>query len=415
MVKQTVRTYVALCILRNFGMGFIMPIYSLFLKSKGLSLLEMNLVNATFFGWCLLLELPTGALADMWGRKKCFVLSGCITALCMFVYAMSSEVWHFLIAEFVSALGSTLASGGFFAWLSTRLKQLESKIQPETVQRDTYSVTCLTGIGASLISGWLGSMNYGWAWSLAGISFLVTSACAWLWIKEDHDHEHAPTFRERAIQFWQKISNTWQYAATHPTIKFALMMTLIMYVATMAPNMQWPPYFKEQFIRHDVFGIAQMPVVKQGQMTTLWASYIWTGMMVFLAIGAQLGQWLDREGRDEKWLLLGALFVTGIGIAATVIMPTFGLTLGVFLAHESARGLYRPMYDGYLNKQLDKEDQRATGLSLGSLPMHSASVIGLVLSGVLVSRSSIPVTWIVSGIGLSIATIFLTLWARKRA
>lgn len=416
MVKQTVRTYVALCILRNFAIGFVMAIYSPYLESKGLEAFDRNAVNASFFFWCLLMEMPTGALADIWGRKKCFVLSGIMSALCMFIYAKSTVMWHFLVAEFVSALGVTLASGAFFAWLTTRLGQIDdaTKPTPESVQRKTYSTTCLTGIGASLISGWLGSKNYAWSWILCGTMLLVTSVCALLWIKEDRDPRDTPSVKEEIEHFRCKMVTGWNYAITHPTIQFILVMNLLMLFATQALNMLWPQFFKEQYITHNIGGFNELSAKEQEGRIALWSSYVWTAMMVFLAIGAQIGRWLDRRDKDERWLLMGSLVATGVGIIATVMMPTFGLTLALFLAHESARGMYRLLYDGYLNKQIEGEDQRATVLSVGTMPTHFASVVGLLSSGLIAQKTSISTSWLVSGFGLALAALCLIIWSRRR-
>src|SRR6266566_1701062 len=57
---------------------FLAPVYPLFLLSRGLDLLQINLILAIYLITVFVFEVPTGALADTAGRRFCFVL-GCAT------------------------------------------------------------------------------------------------------------------------------------------------------------------------------------------------------------------------------------------------------------------------------------------------------------------------------------------------
>ena len=58
-----------------FAMGIIIPIMTLFLLEKGLTLLQIGIAFAVYSAATVLLELPTGGLADSIGVESSIILS----------------------------------------------------------------------------------------------------------------------------------------------------------------------------------------------------------------------------------------------------------------------------------------------------------------------------------------------------
>src|SRR3989344_7391935 len=104
MVKSTIRLYLLLKALSTLGISFISAVYVTFLLSKGLNLFEVNLVNAVFFTTLFLFEIPTGAFADIFGRKASVIAACLLFSLGMFVYAASGSFWAFALAEVTAAI-----------------------------------------------------------------------------------------------------------------------------------------------------------------------------------------------------------------------------------------------------------------------------------------------------------------------
>src|SRR5206468_10688908 len=95
---------------------FLAPVYPLFLLSRGLDLLEINLILAIYLITIFVFEVPTGALADTAGRRFSFVL-GCATRTAAFVlYSRARGFADCATFEFVDAIGTTLVSGALEAW-----------------------------------------------------------------------------------------------------------------------------------------------------------------------------------------------------------------------------------------------------------------------------------------------------------
>ncbi len=77
----------------------------------GLSFAAIFLVQAWFQVWSFVLEVPTGAVADRWGRRVSVGLGGLVGAVGALVYASVPSLPVFLVAEVIFATSMTLVSG----------------------------------------------------------------------------------------------------------------------------------------------------------------------------------------------------------------------------------------------------------------------------------------------------------------
>ena len=115
-MSRTERTYYLVFGLYNLSWAFIGGMYALFLLARGLDLFQMSIVPAVFWIVSFFLEVPTGAFADLAGRKTSFVLSCFVRMLAFGLYAAAGSFTAFIVAEFVDAVGATLANGALEAW-----------------------------------------------------------------------------------------------------------------------------------------------------------------------------------------------------------------------------------------------------------------------------------------------------------
>jgi len=81
------------------------------LEVKSLSISEIGLVNAVYFFTVLLLDYPTGVLADVIGRKTCVCLGYLVKVLTPILIMLGSSLWVFVLAEVIYGIGTVLISG----------------------------------------------------------------------------------------------------------------------------------------------------------------------------------------------------------------------------------------------------------------------------------------------------------------
>ena len=123
MQAKIIRQYYLFSFLHStIGIQIVSAVYVTFLMKNGLNLFQVNLVNAIFFTTLFICEIPTGAFADIFGRKSSYMVSAILMSLSMFVYGSSSSFLGFVSAEMITAFGMTFRTGAFQAWLVDSLK-----------------------------------------------------------------------------------------------------------------------------------------------------------------------------------------------------------------------------------------------------------------------------------------------------
>ena len=73
------------------------PIWVVFLQRKGLSLTEVGLLEGVAWTITAFLEVPTGAIADRWGRKASIALGASLYGLAMFLILADALSPAFLV------------------------------------------------------------------------------------------------------------------------------------------------------------------------------------------------------------------------------------------------------------------------------------------------------------------------------
>ena len=87
--------------------SLVMPIIVLFYEDHGLGLQDVFILKSVYSVAAVTLEIPSGYLADVWGRKKCLI-SGCILFFCGYlVYSITGSFMTFMAAEVLLGFGQT--------------------------------------------------------------------------------------------------------------------------------------------------------------------------------------------------------------------------------------------------------------------------------------------------------------------
>lgn len=389
--KVIIQYYVLSSLLSLFGLSVIAAIYVTFLMSKGLSLFDVNFVNATFFATLVICEIPTGAFADLFGRKKSFMLSCAALSASMFIYGVSETTFGFIIAEIFAGIGVTFKNGAIQAWLVDSLKH-EGYTGDITKIFGRQNMICLIFACFGAIGGArLVTIDPTFPWYLGGTMLLILTGVVGFVMNEDYFVKQEFSFTKGLKCMKDVAVKSVKYAVEHESVRFVLVSTFLQVLAVQAFNMFWQPRFKNLGLAEQNFG------------------YVLSGVMACLALGSFAATRL-KSRLDERTTLLMSQLVLGIIMIAASFMTGLTSTLLVFLAHEIPRGFWDPIKEGYLQKRIPSEE-RATISSFCSTAPHIGGVIGLLVSGGIAEMFGITVAWFVSGVILVVGSIFI---ARKK-
>ena len=126
-------------------MMLFMPTIVLFFQENGLSLFDIMLIQAVYSVAIAVLEIPSGYVADLLGRKMAMVIGTFLGFLGILIYSMSYGFWGFLPAALAMGIGQSFVSGSDTALMYDSLLDMgRSKEFVKFEGRSTVSYTHLT-------------------------------------------------------------------------------------------------------------------------------------------------------------------------------------------------------------------------------------------------------------------------------
>lgn len=88
---------------------------------------KIFVLEAWFILWIVLLEIPTGAVADKYGRNISLALGALFFAIDLFIFGTTRNYYILYIAEFLGALGYAFTSGADKALIYDSLIEMKKK------------------------------------------------------------------------------------------------------------------------------------------------------------------------------------------------------------------------------------------------------------------------------------------------
>ena len=382
--KRTIVQYITLTSLSNFARGAIMAIYVPFLLSCGLNLLQVGMVNFVFYSTLLICEIPTGAFADIFGRKSSFVISNLLIAVGGFMYSSSRTFWGFTASEAVLAIGSTFASGAFKAWLVNKLQHHGYTGSLNKIFSRTEIFSLIAGVIATLIGSQIADINIVLPFIWLGLISLITAIIAQLWLTEEYFVKKTFSIKLGFLAMKNTAVQSIEFGFKNKVVKFLLIISFIQIFAVQAINMQWSPYFLEYLQDKKFLG------------------YLGAAVMLGVALGSFLsGKFLALVKNEKKALILCQMMI-GIGTAIVTILP-YPMGMTVFILHEIPRGMFKPLKEKFLQDNIPSH-ARATISSFEAVSPHFGGMIGLIVSGYVANKFGISSAWIMSGLLMLIMT-----------
>jgi len=109
------------------GFYLIESIGILFYLLAGISYFQLSTIEAVGLIAVLLLEIPSGAFADLIGRKYSVFIGLFLTGIELILIAYGFNYLFFLIAAFIGGIGGSLVSGADTALLYDSLKKIKKE------------------------------------------------------------------------------------------------------------------------------------------------------------------------------------------------------------------------------------------------------------------------------------------------
>lgn len=369
---RTERTYYAVFAGYTGLAAAIFPIYPLFLLSRGLDLFEINAVLAIFFVTIFLFEVPTGAIADLFGRKVSFLLA-CVTRCIAFVlYAFADGFLDCAIAEVIDAIGTTLASGSLQAWLVDSMRAEGDEGPTDHVFARATAISRFVGIATGIVGGYVADVDITLVWFISGAGFAITGVLAAIVM-----HEVPPTRPSWAglrSSLEQQMLDGLRAARDTPMVRMICLLTLLGSFAFMPVNLTWPPRLQA--------------LSGEGYWLVGW---MWAVLSLAAALGSTLTTRFLGITSRENLLFVSQLF-RALAIALAAWATGFYAALAGIVLAEFAFAVGSPAVEGWINEHIESE-RRATVLSVWSMSFTIGGALGCLALGMVAKLTSIAIAW----------------------
>ncbi|WP_253287512.1 MFS transporter [Clostridium bornimense] len=156
--KRNVKIDYIYCFMKNFDISS--AIWVLYMVYKGLPLWQIGIVEGIFHIASFLFEVPSGALADLFGRKNVIIVGRLCSAISAVINLFANNLLGFAIGFTISALSYNLNSGSEEALVYDSLKKIgDEKSYLKVNSRLNLIIEISQGL-ATFIGGILAEYSY---------------------------------------------------------------------------------------------------------------------------------------------------------------------------------------------------------------------------------------------------------------
>jgi predicted MFS family arabinose efflux permease len=339
----------------------------------------------------LLLEIPTGAIADLYGRKFSVILGYILLGILFTSIFFFSNFYPLLLISFLIGASNTLTTGSYDAWVVDLVK--EKGIKVNTYFSKKISLYNLAFVFSGLIGAFLvARFGLKIIWPASGAA-LFMSAFFVFFGKEKHIREKLE-IKESFAKLSEQVKTSFSYSYRHPVLFYLIIISFILGISgTLEGLISWTPFLKSFGFPDYGFGY-------------LWSVFGFLGVIAPLA-----SQKFSEKGRERKFLISMA-FLTLIYGFFVLFSQSLILLLVILLVGSFLLDFELPVWRTYFHKFIPSKT-RATIGSLQSLVFSLAGIIALPLAGWMIDKIGARYTIFISCL-LMLPVMFLYLMIKEK-
>jgi len=322
------------------------PYIQLFItKVRGLSQAEYGLLQGLYYVVVVAAEVPSGVLADRFGRKAILVFGALVNGLGCYLFAMAKGFPSFAAGEVLFGLGTAFVSGADSALLYDSLAAERREAEYPRAEGAAQASWLLATVVAYPLSDRLLVVNGNpvLAYWVAG-SLSILGAAAGLFFREPPrgERQSAKEITMGAIRDVVTIPGVLRVILYSIGVFALLRGAVVLFFHPVLEAQGIPPHF---------YGTILAAMNLAGALAALRAH-----------------RWIHRAERTVILLVPGTLLLMFLLLAVL----RFPAAAALFCAQGAAFGLYPPLTRFLLNRRVPSARRRATILSIDSLSCRLA-------------------------------------------
>lgn len=323
-----------------------LPIWVVYLtEERGFSLTQVTALDAPFWVLMVLLEVPTGAVADRWGRRFSLSLGAFLYTITIVGFGLATTYWLVLASYLLWAFALTLFSGADAAFLYDSLKAMGREGEYQKLFGRAWAVDSVSSVIGLLVGAPLAAATTLWFPIVLSGAFIFAAWLVTLTMREPPRHDGEP------LGYLSNAREAARIAWGTREVRFLLLLTGSIAALTVSTFILVQPFLLSHGV--DVANLGWFGV--PGHLIGIAAAL--TAYRLVAALGI------------VRVVLLLAL-VPAASLAALGSIDHLG-AFAFYPLLSAVWGLSQPVVSTYVNDRVPSA-QRATVLSFGQLVMSLA-------------------------------------------
>lgn len=390
-INEKLKRNISVSYVYNFllQLNITSAIWVLYLSFKGMSLIEIGILESIYHITGVLFELPTGVIADLYGKKFSVVTGRIVSVISCILMITSNNFWGFALAFVLSSASMNLNSGAGEALVYDSLKSLGEEEKYKKIWGNLAFLMSLGQGMAVLLGGVLADIKFLYAYIFGTVIQIAALMAAY-------------NFNEPPINksFEEKQQDNSILAQLITSVMVLRMRKVVLYLILFSA----------------LIGSLQTTVFFYSQQYFSDMSYSKTAIAIICAISS----FIEAISSKYAYKLENLLKLKGtlISISLINIFSLMGLALikdlsvVFFLLTSITGGLAFTIFSDYINSRIPSE-YRATILSFDSLCFSAFMISVFPIFGILAEKNGFSITFGIIALLYIPAMTFLMLKLRK--
>jgi len=333
------------------ALALSIPTIVLLWQSCGLSYAEITALQACFAFALALLEVPSGYLADVLGRRGVLIAAAALNFLANALYCVACDFWSFLAAELLWSAAFALQSGADQALVHDSLLELGQEHQSSMVWGRICSRELWGAAAFAMLGGFLGAVNLRWPLILSAM-FVAPMAGLWCLLVEPKN----ACVEKHGEASLGDLCRTAKHAWLDRELRWLMLFPAVLAACNQTGLWLYQPYFQLNGIAVAHFG------------------FIFALFNGVAAISSRYAYLLQGRRSPLVLVLVQAL---GYLLMATILGQA---AFGFIVLHQWVRGFSQVYFTDAMNHRVSSA-RRATLLSLQSLCARAIYAVVLIPAG----------------------------------
>jgi MFS family permease len=396
------RTYYVLGLGTTLAASLIWGINTIFLLDAGLSNLEAFAANAFFTAGMVLFEVPTGVVADVWGRRVSFLLGTVTLAVSTALYVLLWQ-WHaafpaWAVVSLLLGLGFTFFSGAVEAWLVDALHATGFDGRLESVFARGQAISGAGMLAGSVGGGFLAqAAGLGAPFVLRAAVLLLVFGVAFALMR---DIGFTPKRGGRPLAEIRRISaGSIEYGWRVPPVRYVMLAAPFTGGVAIYVFYALQPHLLNLYGDPRAYGVAG-----------LVAAIVAGAQIVGGLLTPRIASWFRRRTSA----LLATEAVSVLAIVLIGLIANFWAVVGLIVVWGLVFAAAMPIRQAYINGLIPSE-QRATILSFDSLMSSTGGVAAQPALGRAADVWGYPASYMLAGGISALALPFIAKARRQNA